>query len=166
MNDPTKPLPETFVERVERELRAFFELWRRRKIIAAVVVVVGLVIGYPYVEKIWRPNPITTTEANDPDRTIIVKTFLHDPATKTDSYLYFLKAEGDTWFEVNSDPSKYDRFMFRLKSIDKNMITLFDGTRNVELVLDFENRVVWYHQPGISDRRKLYDIVRISVAGK
>jgi hypothetical protein len=156
---------ETFVNRVERELNAFAALWGRHKVVAGIVVIAAGVLAYPHVEKLFRSNPVRTADAEDPGKVFIVKTLIEDPVTKSASYLYFLKVEGDIWFEVNSDPHQYVRFMFQMRSIDANEIELFDATRDVELTLDFENRAIWYVGPDDNEKRKLYSIVRSTVIG-
>lgn len=158
-------LPETFVDRVVREVHAFISLWRKRRLVAALVLIVGAVISYPQIEKLFRPNPISVRVANDPDRTFFVKTLVRNPEDRSETYLYFLKADGDVWFEVNSAPYQYTRFMFRMKKIDRDQIVLYDDTRDVTLTLDFAGQQIHYRGPGTQESRVLYEIVAAASSG-
>ncbi len=157
---------ETFVERVLREMAAFVALWHRNKLLSFIVLGIGLAVAYPSFKSVFQPTTQTVELAFDPDRVFVIKALVKSPTTGKEHYDYFIKVDGDIWFEVYSEPQFFTRYMFKLVSIEGNELVLRDDTRNpnitVTIRINFTDKKIYYRQSDKDSEWPLYSIVRHS----
>src|SRR5690348_12044286 len=101
----TDPRPETLVERLYREFVALGGLRHRHKTGFAVVLLILVGWAATYLVPIFRGATPTIESAFDPDRVFVVKALVKSPTSGKEHFDYFIKVDGDTWFEVYSEPS-------------------------------------------------------------
>jgi len=81
---------------------------------------------------------------------------------------YFVRLDADTWYQFKSDPATTTRFVFKQTALEGDKMTLRDGSRGVEITLnfDFAKKTVVYRQANQPDGYELFSIVALQALPK